>query len=228
MAQTSSLNCLSCRHSYQTPHSLNASPLFTENSMRNITGRPGHRTMEMNGASSAPYHAHTPCVPLFCTFFNGGGSRRAFRLPGVGRGSFPLCGGAFARSYSVSKTLFFSEKCFVASPSTKNRLLSKTSSNLLSRCKNLQALATLALRSRLPSTDPISGLSGPKRGGKLPKINFGPTGKEGDRMAFFFRISGQKPEMGSVQGNWDGHASVCHMAMSGCDGKSLAMCDIDL
>ena len=31
MAQTSSLNCLSCRSPYQAPHSLNASPLFTEN-----------------------------------------------------------------------------------------------------------------------------------------------------------------------------------------------------
>ena len=30
MARTSSLNCLSCRSPYQTPHSLNASPLFTE------------------------------------------------------------------------------------------------------------------------------------------------------------------------------------------------------
>ena len=31
MARTSSLNCLSCRNPYQTPHSLNPSPLFTEN-----------------------------------------------------------------------------------------------------------------------------------------------------------------------------------------------------
>ena len=30
MAQTSSLNCLSCRNPYQTPLSLNPSPLFTE------------------------------------------------------------------------------------------------------------------------------------------------------------------------------------------------------
>ena len=34
-------------------------------SMPNMTGRPGYRTMEMNGGSSAPYLAHTPCVPLF-------------------------------------------------------------------------------------------------------------------------------------------------------------------
>ena len=31
MARTSSLNSLSCRNPYQTPHSLNPSPLFTEN-----------------------------------------------------------------------------------------------------------------------------------------------------------------------------------------------------
>ena len=30
-----------------------------------MTGRPGYRTMEMNGGTSAPYLARTPCVPLF-------------------------------------------------------------------------------------------------------------------------------------------------------------------
>ena len=34
-------------------------------SMPNMTGRLGYRTMEMNGGSSAPYLACTPCVPLF-------------------------------------------------------------------------------------------------------------------------------------------------------------------
>ena len=68
-----------------------------------MTGRPGYRTMEMNGGSSPPYLACTPCVPLFCTFFNRGGNRRAFSLPGSGGGSFPLYGGTFARSYSVSR-----------------------------------------------------------------------------------------------------------------------------
>ena len=33
--------------------------------MPNMTGRPGHWTMEMNGGSSAPYLARTPCVPSF-------------------------------------------------------------------------------------------------------------------------------------------------------------------
>ena len=71
-------------------------------SMPNMTGRPGYRTMEMNGGSSAPYLARTPCVPLFSTLFNRGGNKERFRLPGAGGGSFPLCGGTFARSYSVS------------------------------------------------------------------------------------------------------------------------------
>ena len=40
--------------------------------------------------------------PCFRTFFIRGGNRRAFRPTGVGGGSFPLYGGTFARSYSVS------------------------------------------------------------------------------------------------------------------------------
>ena len=39
-----------------------------------MTGRPGHRTMEMNGGSSASYLVRTPCVPLFCTLLNRGGN----------------------------------------------------------------------------------------------------------------------------------------------------------
>ena len=53
-----------------------------------MTGRPGHRTMEMIGESSASYLACTPCVPLFCTLFNRGQSRRDFRLPGAGGDHF--------------------------------------------------------------------------------------------------------------------------------------------
>ena len=67
-----------------------------------MTGRPGYRTMEMIGGSSAPYLARTLCVPLFCTSFNRVGNKERFRLPGAGGGSFPLYGGTFARSYSVS------------------------------------------------------------------------------------------------------------------------------
>ena len=64
---------------------------------------PGYRTMEMIGGSSAPYLARTPCVPLFSTSFNRVGNKERFRLPGAGGGSFPLYGGTFARSYSVSR-----------------------------------------------------------------------------------------------------------------------------
>ena len=70
-----------------------------------MTGRPGYRTMEMIGGSSAPYLARTPCVPLFCTSFNRVGNKERFRLPGAGGGSFPLYGGTFARSYSVSRKI---------------------------------------------------------------------------------------------------------------------------
>ena len=65
-------------------------------------GQGGYRTMEMDGGSSAPHLARSPCVPLFCTSFNRVGNKERFRLPGAGGGSFPLYGGTFARSYSVS------------------------------------------------------------------------------------------------------------------------------
>ena len=53
-----------------------------------LTRLPGHRTMEMNGGSSVPYLACIPCIPLFCTLFNRGGNRRAFRLAGAGGDHF--------------------------------------------------------------------------------------------------------------------------------------------
>ena len=53
--------------------------------MPNMTGRPGYRTMEMNGGSPAPYLARTPCVPLFCTLFSKGRNRRAGLLDYQGR-----------------------------------------------------------------------------------------------------------------------------------------------
>ena len=42
-----------------------------QNSMPNMIGRPGYRTMETNAGSSAPCLARTLCVPLFCTLFKG-------------------------------------------------------------------------------------------------------------------------------------------------------------
>ena len=53
-----------------------------------MTGRPGYRTMEMIGGSSASYLARTPCVPLFSSLVNRGGKGRAFRLPGAGGDHF--------------------------------------------------------------------------------------------------------------------------------------------
>ena len=49
-----------------------------------MAGRPGYRTMEMIGGSSASYLTRTPCVPLFCTSFSKGGNTRVFRLLGEG------------------------------------------------------------------------------------------------------------------------------------------------
>ena len=49
-----------------------------------MTGRTGHRTMEMNGGlrKSRSYLARTPCVPLFCTLFNRVGDRRVLDYQG--------------------------------------------------------------------------------------------------------------------------------------------------
>ena len=86
-------------------------------SMPNMTGRPGYRTMEVNGGSSGPYLACTPCVPLFCTLFNRGGNRGAFRLPGAGGDHFHCavepspghiwCRNAAAKQKSNDGNLFF-------------------------------------------------------------------------------------------------------------------------
>ena len=61
---------------------------FVQKSGTDMTGRPGYRTMEMIGGSSAPYLARTPCVPLFCTSFNRVGNKERVRLPATrgGRG----------------------------------------------------------------------------------------------------------------------------------------------
>ena len=47
-----------------------------------MTGRPGYRTREMIGGSSAPYLARTPCVPVSCVLFNRGGNRRLLDYQG--------------------------------------------------------------------------------------------------------------------------------------------------
>ena len=66
----------------------NTSSLWEPLRRTDMTGQPGYRTMEMIGGSSASYLARTPCVPLFCTLFNKGGNKRAFRLPGEGGDHF--------------------------------------------------------------------------------------------------------------------------------------------
>ena len=53
-----------------------------------IAGRPGRRTMEMNGGTSASYLARSPCVPSFSSLKKRSGSRRALRLPGEGGDHF--------------------------------------------------------------------------------------------------------------------------------------------
>ena len=52
--------------------------------MPSMIGRPGYRTMEMNGGSSASNLFRIPCVPLLLLCLVRGGNRRAFRLPGEG------------------------------------------------------------------------------------------------------------------------------------------------
>ena len=48
-----------------------------------MTGRPGDRTMEMNGGSTASYLARTPCVPAFLLVSIGLEANEGFRLPGA-------------------------------------------------------------------------------------------------------------------------------------------------
>ena len=44
---------------------------FSGTNVTNVTGRPGDRTTEMNGGSTASYLARTPRVPLFMLIFIG-------------------------------------------------------------------------------------------------------------------------------------------------------------
>ena len=61
MARSSSLNCLSCRNPYQTPHSLNCLPLFTANPF-----------FALKSASSHPLSRESaPILCCTCTMFPG-------------------------------------------------------------------------------------------------------------------------------------------------------------
>ena len=79
-----------------------------------MTGRPGYRTMEMNGGSSAPYLARTPCIPLFSTLFNRGGNKERFRLPGAGRGIISIV------RWNLRPVIFGVEKKAKSSKSVEN------------------------------------------------------------------------------------------------------------
>ena len=72
-------------------------------SVPNMIGRPGCRTFEMNGRSSASHLACTPCVPFSFVHCLIRVEQRGFQTTRGGLGSLPLYGGTFARSYSVSK-----------------------------------------------------------------------------------------------------------------------------
>ena len=69
-------------------HPVSGRHLSEHSPMPNMTGRPGYRTMEVIAGSSASYLARTPCAPLFSTWFNRGGNRKAFRLQGKGGDHF--------------------------------------------------------------------------------------------------------------------------------------------
>ena len=72
------------------------------NSGTGMTGRPGHRTMEVSGRSTVSLpHAH-PSRTLLYAYFNRFGSKELFSFPGATWDHFRLYGGTFARSYSVS------------------------------------------------------------------------------------------------------------------------------
>ena len=89
MARTSSLNCLSCRNPYQAPHSLNPSPLFTENPFffteKCFVGSPAQKSAQIFSTLFDP-GAERPRG----TFFNflGVRVRRARRTPLRGPGDF--------------------------------------------------------------------------------------------------------------------------------------------
>ena len=72
MARTSSLNCLSCRNPYQTPHSLNPSPLFTENpsffTEKCFVGSPAQKSAQKKTANRKPLFGNV-CV---CVWGGGG------------------------------------------------------------------------------------------------------------------------------------------------------------
>ena len=66
-----------------------------------MTGRPGHRTMEMNGRSTVSYLARTPRAPFSMLFLKALEAKGLLAFQGR-RGIASLYGGTSVRSYAVS------------------------------------------------------------------------------------------------------------------------------
>ena len=86
----------------ETPRKPRRDPRRGPWSMPNMTGRPAHRTMEMNGGSSVPYLARTLAFPCSVQCLIGVEAEGLFDYQGRAGIIFPLYGGTFGQSYSVS------------------------------------------------------------------------------------------------------------------------------
>ena len=82
-------------------HSFRKVSHYDRDSGTGVSGRPGHRTMEINGKSTVSYLVH-PSRTLLYAYFNRSGSKEPYSNQ-ARRGIAPLYGGTFARSYSVSR-----------------------------------------------------------------------------------------------------------------------------
>ena len=74
-------------HSFATA---SANYRIEKESVTDITGRPGDRTIEINRGSTVSYLACTPRVPYLMVILVGLEAKGAFRLPGVGAKEFML------------------------------------------------------------------------------------------------------------------------------------------
>ena len=125
------------RRSFNIPSSLLPCPIWLDDQC----------TGQWKGMEEVP--RRTSLVPLafpcFVLLFNRGGSGRAFRLPGAGGGSFPLYGGTFARSASVSTPVFkiIAQKCSSVWFRVKNMHLAAPDSDLLTVSDAAAAMCSL-------------------------------------------------------------------------------------
>ena len=147
-----------------------------------MTGRPGYRTMEMNGGSSVSYLARTPCVPSFCALFTKGGKKGACRLPGEGGDHFhctvePSSGHIWCLNF----------QCF----------------------GSFVHIDDVELESRGPGIDPFRA-GGPKWGRKWPKNGFWPHLKNGGKMARKMRKMAWKME--NIDRKWPENGISAHFS----------------